>query len=74
MEHKVGRGWTGADGDRLRQAFLLDPPDNNRPDRRYFGGQKDPVPGMLGPADADSEQKLAAFHVPAVRAHLAARS
>ena len=26
MEHKVGRGWTGADGASLRQAFLLDPP------------------------------------------------
>jgi hypothetical protein len=52
MEHKVGRGWTGADGDSLRQAFLLDPPDFNRPDRRYFGGQKEPVPGLLGPSDA----------------------
>lgn len=52
MEHKVGRGWTGADGASLRQAFLLDPPDNNRADRRYFGGQKEPVPGLLGPSDA----------------------
>jgi hypothetical protein len=52
LEHKVGRGWLGNDENRLRQAFLLDPPDNNQPDRKYFGGQRDPIPGLLGPNNA----------------------
>ena len=52
MEHKVGRGWIGNDGKRLRQAFLLDRPDGDTRDRRYFGGQRDPVPPLLGPPDA----------------------
>ncbi len=52
MEHKVGRSWTGRDAASLRQAFLLDPPDGGRPDRKSFGGQRDPVPALLGPADA----------------------
>ena len=52
LEHKVGRGWLGNDADKLRQAFLLDPPDYDRLDRKYFGGQRDPVPGLLGPSDA----------------------
>ncbi len=52
LEHKVGRGWLGNDAKKLRQAFLLDPPDNNRIDRKYFGGQRDPVPGFLGPSEA----------------------
>ena len=42
----------GNDADKLRQAFLLDPPDNDRLDRKYFGGQRDPVPGLLGPSNA----------------------
>lgn len=52
LEHKTGRGWLGQDRDRLRQAFLLDPPDGGHPDRMYFGGQRDPVPALLGPPDA----------------------
>lgn len=52
LEHKVGRGWLGNDKDRLRQAFLLDPPDGERLDRKYFGGQRDPVPALIGPSDA----------------------
>ena len=52
LEHKVGRGWLGNDTSKLRQAFLLDPPDYNRLDRKYFGGQRDPVPGFIGPSDA----------------------
>ena len=35
LEHKVGRGWLGNDRNRLRQAFLLDPPDGDRLDRKY---------------------------------------
>lgn len=52
LEHKVGRSWTGRDAASLRQAFLLDPPDNGRADRKFFGGQRDPVPALLGPPDA----------------------
>ena len=52
LEHKVGRGWLGNDRARLRQAFLLDPPDGERLDRKYFGGQRDPVPALIGPSDA----------------------
>ena len=52
LEHKVGRGWLGNDAAKLRQAFLLDPPDNDRLDRKYFGGQRDPIPGLIGPSDA----------------------
>ena len=52
LEHKVGRGWMGNDADKLRQAFLLDPPDRERLDRKYFGGQRDPIPALLGPSDA----------------------
>ncbi len=52
LEHKVGRGWLGNDAEKLRQAFLLDPPDHDRLDRKYFGGQRDPVPGFIGPSDA----------------------
>lgn len=52
LEHKVGRGWVGGDTTRLRQAILLDPPDASRPDRKFFGGQRDPVPALLGPPDA----------------------
>jgi len=52
LEHKVGRGWLGNDAKKLRQAFLLDPPDHDRLDRKYFGGQRDPVPGFIGPSNA----------------------
>ena len=52
MEHKVGRGWIGGDGAALRQAFLLDPPAVGGADRKAFGGQRDPVPALLGPPDA----------------------
>ena len=52
LEHKVGRGWLGNDRDRLRQAFLLDPPDGDRLDRKYFSGQRDPISAYLGPTDA----------------------
>lgn len=51
MEHKTGRGWIGGDHTQLRQAFLLDPPIGGA-DRKYFGGQRDPVPPLLGPPDA----------------------
>jgi hypothetical protein len=52
LEHKTGRGWTGQDTPRLRQAFLLERPDGGEPSRKYFGGQQDPVPALLGPPDA----------------------
>ncbi|MFH1466853.1 MAG: hypothetical protein ABIO70_20890 [Pseudomonadota bacterium] len=52
MEHKTGRSWIGGGAKSIRQAFLLDPPDVGGPDRRYFGGQRDPVPALLGPPDA----------------------
>lgn len=61
LEHKLGRAWTGADTDLLREAFLLDPPrvgvtggnaNKNHEDRAYFGGQGAPVPALLGPPDA----------------------
>lgn len=53
MEHKTGRAWVAAGEEQLRQAFLLDPPGRNAgPDRKYFGGQRDPVPALLGPPDA----------------------
>ncbi len=50
MEHKTGRGWQGGTGDQVRQALLLNPPDDFRlPDRKFFGGQNEPVPALLGP-------------------------
>lgn len=52
MEHKTGRAWTGHDAARVRQAFLLDPPVGADPSRKYFGGQQDPVPALIGPPDA----------------------
>ncbi|MCB9765008.1 MAG: hypothetical protein H6739_34865 [Alphaproteobacteria bacterium] len=57
LEHKVGRGWIGGDEQNVRQAILLAPPDKDlkgRPqaDRKYFGGQRDPAPPMLGPPRA----------------------
>lgn len=52
MEHKTGRAWTGHDAARVRQAFLLDPPTGMDRSRKFFGGQNDPVPALLGPPDA----------------------
>ena len=55
LEHKVGRAWLGSDADRVRQAFMLDRPSGEGgigEDRRYFVGQRDPVPALLGPPDA----------------------
>ncbi|MBT3218139.1 MAG: hypothetical protein HN348_03535 [Proteobacteria bacterium] len=52
LEHKTGRGWIGGTAHQLRQAFLLDPQDEGGTDRRYYGGQRDPVPALLGPPDA----------------------
>ena len=54
MEHKTGRGWVGGTASNLRQAFLLDPPDEENwgSDRMYFGGQRNPIPPLLGPPDA----------------------
>jgi len=52
LEHKVGRGWLGADDAQLRQAYLLDPPPFDQPSRRFFGGQADPVPALRGSPDA----------------------
>ena len=53
LEHKLGRAWIGGQGDDLRQALLIDPPEGlGGQDRRYFSGQSDPVPALLGPPDA----------------------
>lgn len=55
LEHKLGRGWLGSDAARVRQAFMLDRPrgsDGEGEDRRYFAGQREPVPALLGPPDA----------------------
>jgi len=52
MEHKTGRAWTGHDTARIRQAFLLDPPPGADRSRKFFGGELDPVPGLIGPPDA----------------------
>jgi hypothetical protein len=52
LEHKVGRAWTGQDDERMRQAFLLTRPRSLFASRKYFGGQRDPVPALLGPPDA----------------------
>ncbi len=51
LEHKTGRAWTGGpDGERLKEAFLLSRP--GAVGRRFFGGQSDAVPALLGPPDA----------------------
>ncbi len=57
LEHKVGRGWSGASEEAVRQAILLAPPDGDareRPlvDRKYFGGQRSPALALLGPPRA----------------------
>lgn len=51
MEHKAGRAWQGGNRDQVRQALLLSPPDNDLPDRKFFGGQSEPVAALLGPPD-----------------------
>lgn len=56
MEHKAGHAWVGGSTKQLRQAFLLDPPDQGGGDRKYFGGQRDPVPALMGPPDACLQQ------------------
>lgn len=48
LEHKVGRGWIGGDKKQLRQGFLLDPADQGENDRKYFNGQRDPIPALTG--------------------------
>ncbi|MEC7983867.1 MAG: hypothetical protein VX278_01805 [Myxococcota bacterium] len=52
LEHKVGRGWLGGNTTQLRQAFLLDPPEGKDNDRKFFNGQRDPVPALIGNPDA----------------------
>jgi hypothetical protein len=52
LEHKTGRGWIGGTEEAFRQAFLLNPSDRGGADQRYFGGQRDAVPMLLGPSDA----------------------
>lgn len=52
MEHKTGRAWQGGDGDQVRQALLLNPPDHKLADRKFFGGQSHPVAPLLGPTNA----------------------
>jgi hypothetical protein len=52
MEHKTGRAWQGGELDQVRQALLLNPPDDFRlPDRKFFGGQNEPVAALLGPPE-----------------------
>jgi hypothetical protein len=64
LEHKTGRGWIGGGAEDLREAFLLDDrSDLSMRNRKYFGGQKEPIPALIGPPDAclvpvtDEEQK-----------------
>ncbi len=52
LEHKTGRAWTGNVNQKLREAFLLQSPDERGADRMYFRGQTDPVPALLRPPDA----------------------
>lgn len=53
MEHKLGRAWTGRSAELVRQALLLQAlPEGAAEDRRYFVGQGDPLPALLGPPDA----------------------
>ncbi|HMV65374.1 MAG TPA: hypothetical protein PKA64_00895 [Myxococcota bacterium] len=65
MEHKTGRAWQGGKLEQVRQALLLNPPDAVKTtdpdpsdekddeirlaDRKFFGGQSEPVAGLLGP-------------------------
>jgi hypothetical protein len=65
MEHKTGRAWQGGKLDQVRQALLLNPPDAVKradpdpsdekddevrlSDRKFFGGQSEPVAALLGP-------------------------
>jgi hypothetical protein len=52
LEHKTGRGWVGGGAEDLREAFLLDERDKGQRDRKYYAGEKHPVPALLGPPDA----------------------
>lgn len=52
LEHKTGRAWGGNVKDKLREAFLLQSPDERGADRMYFRGQADPVPALARPPDA----------------------
>jgi hypothetical protein len=52
LEHKVGRGWMGGDKKQLRQGFLLDPADEGENDRKFFNGQRDPIPALIGAPNA----------------------
>lgn len=61
LEHKVGRGWLGADEEQLREAYLLDPPPFDQPSRRFFGGQAEPVPALRGSPDACLDAPLEDF-------------
>jgi|GEM_PF-4638011 len=47
LEHKVGRAWLGGDKNQLRQGFLLDPADQGENDRKFFNGQRDPIPALI---------------------------
>ena len=47
LEHKVGRGWLGGEKNQLRQGFLLDPADEGENDRKFFNGQRDPIPALI---------------------------
>lgn len=51
LEHKTGRGWVGGGAEDLREAFLLDERDKGNRDRKYYAGEKHPVPALLGPPD-----------------------
>lgn len=56
LEHKTGRAWIGGTRKQIRQAYLLDKPEQGGVelggDRRFFVGQGAPVPAMAGPPDA----------------------
>ena len=52
LEHKVGRAWTGGSKTQLRQGFLLDPATEGGNDRKFFNGQRDSVPALIGPPTA----------------------
>ena len=52
LEHKLGRGWRGLPSAELREALLLDQPDEPRDSTLAFVGQGARVPMMLGAPDA----------------------
>jgi hypothetical protein len=59
LEHKVGRGWMGGDQKQIRQGFLLDPADEGENDRKFFNGQRDPVPALIGAPNACLDSRFA---------------